>query len=130
MAMTGMRRITTGLGLVEQTPPEALVEEARPGVFARIPTERRDEAIELVHWAVGAGAGALYGALPRRLRAAPLAGPVYGLAIWAVFEAAVSPLLGLRRAKEQRTLERAAIAADHVLYGAVVAGGANGPVRR
>ena len=129
MAMTGMRRITTGFGLVQQTPPEALVDEARPRVLARVPTERRDEAIELLHWAVGATAGAMYGALPRSLRAAPVAGPVYGLAIWAAFEAAVSPLLGLRRAKERRTLERAAIAADHVLYGAVVAGGARGAAR-
>ena len=121
MAMTGMRRMTTGLGLVQQTPPEALVEEARPGFLARVPTERRDEAIELVHWAVGAGAGALYGALPRAVRVGRLGGPAYGLAIWAVFEAAVSPLLGLRRAKERRTLERLSIAADHVLYGAVIA---------
>lgn len=128
MAMTGMRRLTTGFGLVQQTPPEALVEEARPGVLARIPVQRRDEAVELVHWAVGAAAGAMYGALPTALRARPLAGPAYGLAIWAVFEAAVSPLLGLRRAKEQRTLERLAIAADHVLYGAVVS--ADRPGRR
>ena len=122
MAMTGMRRLTTGLGLVEQTPPEAVAEEGVPSLFRRVPPERRDEALELAHWAFGAVAGALFALLPRSLRRSRAAGPGYGLAIWALFEAAVAPALGLRRSQEPRRQERLAIAADHVLYGAVLAG--------
>jgi hypothetical protein len=36
MAMTGMRRVSVGLGLVEETPPEELVEEGAPDL-ARSP---------------------------------------------------------------------------------------------
>jgi hypothetical protein len=122
MAMTGMRRMTTGLGLVREVPPEEIFERGVPGLLAEIPVERRDEAIELAHWAFGAAAGAAFALAPRRVREARWAGPAYGLAIWALFEAVAAPALGLRRPRERPTSERAALAADHVLYGLVVAG--------
>ena len=122
MAMTGMRRVTTGLGLVGQTPPEEIATEGFPGLFARIPVQHRDEAVELAHWSYGAFAGAAFGLLPRSLRASPWAGPAYGLAIWAGFEAGLAPLLGLRDSGQRTLRERVSIAADHVLYGAIVAG--------
>jgi len=121
MAMTGMRRVTTGLGL-EQPPPQEMAEHATgvSRLFDLVPPERRDEAIELAHWAFGGVAGALYGALvPDRPRTRWV-GPVYGLAIWAAFEAGVRPVLGIRRAQERKILTRVLIAADHALYGAVV----------
>ncbi len=121
MAMSGMRKVTTGLGLVERTPPEQIAQEGLPGLFARIPTGLRGEAIELAHWGYGGVGGAAFGVLPRPVRRHTWAGPVYGLVSWALFEAAVAPLLGLRRAREARPVERLAIAADHVLYGIVVA---------
>ena len=31
MAMTGVRQVTTGLGLVEQTPPDAIISSLRHG---------------------------------------------------------------------------------------------------
>lgn len=37
MAMTGMRQVTTGLGLVEQTPPDAVFKQRAPGVLVRMP---------------------------------------------------------------------------------------------
>ena len=125
MAMTGLRRITTGFGLVEKPPPERIATEAVPGLLARIPPERRDEAIELAHWAYGGLAGAAFAALPRRFRRGSWAGPLYGVGIWAVFETGVVPLVfGPGFAARPRIGERLALAADHVLYGLVVAGGA------
>jgi hypothetical protein len=37
MAMTGVRQVTTGLGLVEQTPPEAIIKQRAPGLLVRMP---------------------------------------------------------------------------------------------
>lgn len=123
MAMSGLRKLTTGLGLVRQTPPEEIAREGLPGLIARVPVDRRAEAVELAHWAYGAAGGAAYALVaPSRGRPA-WAGPLYGLVLWAVFERVVAPLLGLARAEERPATERLAIAADHVLYGAVVAGG-------
>ncbi len=53
MAMTGMRVLTVSLGLVEQPPPQQLAGGESSG--------RRRAAVELVHWTVGAAAGAVYG---------------------------------------------------------------------
>ena len=119
MAMSGMRTVTTHLGLVEATPPQALAERAR-GLLLRIPAEQRPAAVELLHWAVGASAGAAFGLLPAERRRPPWAGPAWGLAVWLVFEAVVTPALGLRRAERRRVTERLALAADHVLYGLLV----------
>ena len=86
-----------------------------------IPRRRRRAAIELAHWGYGGGGGAVFAALPAGLRRLPLAGPVYGLAVWAGFEAVLAPALGLSQAKEPRPAERAALAADHLLYGLILA---------
>ena len=122
MAMTGMRRVTTGLGLVERPPPERLAHEGVPGLLSRLPGERREQAIELAHWGYGAAAGACYGALPVRIRGTRWAGPLYGLTIWAAFELVVRRLFRLSEPRRKRH-ERAALAADHLLYGAVVGSG-------
>ena len=121
MAMTGMRRVTTGLGLLRQTPPELVAAEGAPRAFARVPDEHRDEAIEIAHWLFGAAAGATYGALPRGVRRAWWGGPAYGLAIWAGFEAVAAPLLGVGGAPTRRAADRVSVAVDHVLYGLILA---------
>jgi uncharacterized membrane protein YagU involved in acid resistance len=124
MAMTGMRRVTKGLGLVEQAPPERMATQGFPRLFALVPTEHRDEAIELAHWAFGAAAGALYGSVPAVIRRQLWAGPAYGLATWVFFETVLGPaVLGLAVQKNRPTRERLAIAADHLLYGAVLSAG-------
>ncbi len=121
MAMTGMRRVTKGLGLVGQAPPERVARQGFPGLLARVPEQHRDEAIELAHWTFGAAAAAVFGALPAAVRRRAWGGPVYGLAIWVAFETAFAPLvLGVRFAKRPRIAERLAVAGDHVLYGAVL----------
>ncbi|GIG90761.1 hypothetical protein Pen02_56970 [Plantactinospora endophytica] len=120
MAMSGFRQVTTGLGLVERVPPEEVLRKTAPGLFRRIPVDRRQALVELLHWAYGAGGGMLFGVLPRRLRRQPWTGPVYGFAFWAVFEAGIAPLLGVDQ-RRHGGREPLALLADHLLYGVVVA---------
>ena len=123
MAMTGMRVITTELGLVQQTPPQALKRQRARGVRAllrRAPRTQRKGLVEAAHWAFGVGGGAVFGALPGALRRRRWAGPVYGLAVWLGFEMGIAPALGLSQAKRVRPVDRLALAADHVLYGLVL----------
>ena len=68
----------------------------------------------------GAAGGAVFAALPAPARRRGWAGPAYGLAIWLGFEVGIAPLLGLKQARQMRLSERAALAADHVLYGLVL----------
>jgi len=121
MSMSGMRILAVRLGLLERTPPQMAVEEYAGGWLERIPKQRREAAVVLLHWAYGAGGGALFGALPARLRLQPWAGPVYGAVLWLGFEAVLAPLFGLDARRHRSRLERAALNADHLLYGAVLA---------
>jgi hypothetical protein len=123
MAMTGMRVITSELGLVEQTPPQALRHQRARGVRAllrRAPRRQHRGLIEAGHWAFGAAGGAAFGALPREVRRRPWAGPMYGLVVWLGFELGIAPALGLSQSKRLRLVDRLALAADHLLYGLVL----------
>jgi hypothetical protein len=125
MAMTGMRVLTTELGLVEQTPPQAVGRQRARGARAllrRAPRKQRRGLIEAAHWTFGAGGGAAFGALPGAMRRRPWAGPVYGLVVWLGFEMGIAPVLGLSQAKRVRLVDRLALAADHLLYGLVLTG--------
>jgi len=51
---------------------------------------------EAVHWAMGAGSGALYGALSARSGEGPLSGSVFGAALWLSVDETLVPLLGLQ----------------------------------
>ena len=117
MAMTGMRVFTVHVGLVEQTPPEAILKQRARGLLRRVPKRRRPAAIELVHWTYGAAGGAAFGMLPDEIRLRPWSGPAYGLVVWLVFELRIAPLVGLKQARRARGAERLAVAADHLLYG-------------
>jgi hypothetical protein len=89
VAMTGMRVLTTELGLVEQPPPQAIGHQRARGARAllrRAPRKQRRGLIEAGHWAFGAGGGVAFGALPGGMRRRPWAGPVYGLVVWLGFE--------------------------------------------
>jgi hypothetical protein len=123
MAMTGMRVLTTELGLVEQTPPQAVSRQRARGARALLrlaPRKQRRGLVEAAHWTFGAGGGAVFGALPETVRRRPWAGPVYGLVVWLGFELGIAPVLGLSQAKRVRPVDRLALAADHVLYGLVL----------
>jgi hypothetical protein len=121
MAMTGMRRMTTGLGLLERAPPERMAKEGVPGLLAAVPKDKRNEVIELAHWAYGAAAGAAFGAMPESVRRHQWAGPLYGLGIWFTFEFILRRLFRLSEPR-RKPHERLALAADHALYGTIVAG--------
>jgi hypothetical protein len=123
MAMTGMRVLTTELGLVKQTPPQAVSRQRAHGARAVLrlaPRKQRRGLVEAAHWAFGAGGGAVFGALPRTVRRRPWAGPAYGLLVWLGFELGIAPALGLSQAKRVRLVDRLALAADHLLYGLVL----------
>lgn len=120
--MTGMRVLTTELGLVEQTPPQAVGRQSARALLRRAPRRQRRGLIEVAHWAFGAAGGAAFGALPGEIRRHRWAGPVYGLAVWLGFELGIAPALGLSQAKRVRAVDRLALAADHVLYGLVLTG--------
>jgi hypothetical protein len=120
MAMTGMRTFTVHIGIVEETPPEAIVKQKARGLIRRVPRDRRPAAIELAHWSYGAAGGAAFGLLPDRIRLTPWAGPAYGLLVWIGFEAGIAPALGLKQARKLRLAERLAFAADHLLYGLIL----------
>lgn len=122
MAMTGLRAVTTSLGLVRVTPPEELGANAARPLLRRLPPERRRAAVELGHWAVGAAAGGAFGALADPRRAPRWAGVAYGIGIQAAFEAVVAPLLG-DPGRDRPATERLAIAADHALFGLVLSRG-------
>ena len=112
-AMNVLRAATVGLGIVDRTPPAALTDHAAKGTPSPV-------AVQTVHLVFGAACGAAYALLPAPMRRLPLAGPAYGLAVWASFELVAAPLLGFPHARRRPVLARAAIAADHVLFGAIV----------
>jgi hypothetical protein len=122
-AMSGMRVMTVELGLLEETPPQAIARQRAHGLVRRIPRRRRRAAIEAAHWAYGAAGGAAFAALPADVRRRAWAGPAYGLVVWLGFELGVAPLLGLKQAHRPRPVERAALAADHLVYGLVLSAG-------
>lgn len=120
MAMSGWRQLAAGLGLVEQTPPEAILQEGVPVLLRHVPEDRRTATIELLHWTYGGVAGAAFATLPARLRRWRITGPLYGLATWAVFQFGIAPALHLSHVRQSGPWERAMLMADHVLYGVVV----------
>ncbi len=120
MAMTGMRRVTQNLGLLGQSPPDAVFRDLGP--MSRLRPEHREVVTELAHWAYGSGGGVAFGLLPERLRRHAAAGPVYGLAIWLSFELGVAPFVGVDYPEERQVTGRLVLALDHLLYGVVVAG--------
>jgi hypothetical protein len=120
MAMTGMRAFTVDAGIVEEPPPRAIVRQRAKGILRRVPRNRRRGAVELFHWGYGAGGGAVFALLPDAIRMRRWAGPAFGLAIWAGFEAGIAPALGLSQAKRSRPLDRVGLALDHLLYGFVL----------
>lgn len=119
-AMTGMRALTVGLGLVDEPPPRAILRQKSKGVFRLAPKKKRRAVQELMHWGYGAAGGAVFAALPDAAKAKPWFGPFYGLTLWAGFEFVQAPLMGLSQAKRVRPMERPALVVDHLLYGLVL----------
>ncbi len=121
MSMSGMRELTVRAGLVDATPPEMITYEYAPESVRRLPRQPRDVLVVLAHWAYGAAGGIAFGRLPERIRSRLWAGPTFGVVLWLGFEVGVIPLAGLRFQHANTVSQRAALAADHVLYGLVLA---------
>ena len=121
MAMSGMRQVTVGMGWLEKTPPDEILHEEARLLVLPLAEGHEQAAVELVHWAYGTVAGALYGALPDRVRRSRWAGPGYGMATWLVYELGIAPALGVQVAQRRTVMSRAMLVADHLLYGLVVA---------
>jgi hypothetical protein len=120
MAMTGMRAFTVNSGIVEQTPPAAILKQKARGVMLLVPRKKRRAALEVFHWGYGAGGGAAFALLPDEWRRRRWAGPLYGLTIWLGFGLGIAPVLGLSQARKLRPMDRTGLAADHLLYGLVL----------
>jgi hypothetical protein len=124
MAMTGMRTFTADLGLVRETPPQSIAKKRRPtGVLSYVPKSRRRAFVEIMHWSVGVTGGAIFGLMPDRLRRTPWFGPMYGLGILLSYDFGIAPLLGLKQSRSPKATEQAALIADHLVYGLILAGG-------
>ncbi len=122
MAMSGLRRITTTLGWLERTPPEAIVADRAPELFRRVPVERRAVLVEAAHLGYGTLGGVAFGLLPARLRRQDWVGPAYGTLLWLGYAAVIAPALGLSPARRPgRGAQWLALLVDHLLYGVVVA---------
>jgi hypothetical protein len=57
--------------------------------------------------------------LPQNLRRRTWIGPLFGAAFWLGFELVIQPALGIADG-QGRIRQKLALAADHVLYGAMV----------
>ncbi|MCZ7423331.1 MULTISPECIES: hypothetical protein [unclassified Micromonospora] len=121
MAMSGLRQATTSLNLVQSSPPKSVLEKLAPGLLDRLPGDQHPAALAAAHWGYGLSAGLAFGALPKRLRHRIWVGPLYGMVLLLGFHATIAPALGIdRRLSDWH--EQAALVADHLLYGIVVAG--------
>ncbi|MFW6034222.1 MAG: hypothetical protein ACOC9R_03720 [bacterium] len=118
MAMTGARTVTKNLGLLSESPPEAVLQRsAHRYAEGRMSPRAWEVMVEAAHWAYGAFGGAVFGSLPDTVRRREWAGPLYGVVLWLAFEAAIAPLLRLRRETKH---EQVAVLADHLIYGLVL----------
>ena len=120
MAMSGMRQFAVGMGLLQRTPPEAILREGVPALLKAVPEHRRVAAIELMHWGYGAVAGSVYALVPDKIRRHRISGPLYGVLVWGAFEFGLAPVLGLSHAHGSRPRERTALLFDHAFFGLVV----------
>ena len=120
MAMSGTRALTSSLGLIEQTPPEAVLHQSAPATMAKVPKQRQAAVAELAHWAFGVVAGAGFGLLPLGLCRYRWAGAAYGVVVLTGFEVGIA---GARAVPGPtcRPVERVIFLADHLLFGIVLA---------
>jgi hypothetical protein len=120
MAMTGLRMFAIHAGVIREDPPTRLARKQAKGLLRSVPRRRRGAVVELIHWAVGALLGLVFGLLPERIRLKPWAGPVYGVVTWFGFDAVVAPAAGLKERRWPHGRERAVFLVDHALFGLVL----------
>ena len=93
---------------------------AKTGVRHRVPRETESVAVAAGHFAYGAAAGAIYGALPWTRRDLT-SGVLYGLAVWAGSYGGWLPAAGLAAPLGRRTKEHIVLMVlAHVMWGSVL----------
>jgi hypothetical protein len=116
--MLGARRV----GITGQLPPEKITSKLLNRAGVDRSSEQQDALATLLHFGFGAGAGAVFGPIARRLPvpSVPL-GLAYGSAIWGVSYMGWAPALGLMpHAKRDRRGRQAVMLAGHLVYGAAL----------
>lgn len=80
-----------------ESPTAALGRFAYELIAHKTPSQDTRAALsEAVHWGMGAGSGALYGALAAQCGANPLSGVLFGAALWITVDETLVPFLGLQ----------------------------------
>jgi hypothetical protein len=120
MAMTGVRTLAQHLGVIREDPPARVARKQAKGLLRSVPRRRRGVVVELIHWAMGAMFGLVFGLLPERIRMKPWAGPAFGFLVWLGFDTIVAPSLGLKQRRWPHGKERAVFMVDHLLFGLVL----------
>jgi putative membrane protein len=104
--------------IVDQT-VEKTVEHTGQG--AELDQRDRAALATITHFAFGAAAGALYGAVVDSRRSSVLKGVAYGLTVWALAYGVGLPSLGLHPAATRDTTDRnEVLIASHLVWGAVL----------
>lgn len=135
IATWAMGKLTTALYEHEDKAARQREDEARDGKTAygvaaekaaalygrELSDDDRKQYGQAIHWALGAGAGALYGVLRPRSEGASLAGGLlFGAAFWLVMDEAVTPALGLTKGPAAFPWQTHARGlAGHLAFGAV-----------
>lgn len=126
LAMLGAKRI----GLLGEPPPRKIVTRLAWRMRTRPLRRRRRNALAvLAHFGFGGLMGSLFGVVERRLAERvprPIAGMLFGSAVWALSYARVLPRLGVMQPpRKDRPFRPEVMLASHLIYGAVLGGGAN-----
>jgi hypothetical protein len=120
MAMTGVRQFASQARIIRDDPPARMARKQAKGLLRRVPRSRRGAVVELIHWAMGAVFGLLFGLLPEAVRMKAWAGPAFGFLVWLGFETAAAPALGLKQRRWPHGAERTVFLVDHLLFGLVL----------
>ena len=116
--MLGAKR----LGITGELPPEKIASKLLNRAKIDRNSEQQDSMAALLHLGFGAGAGAAFVPVARRLPmpSVPL-GIAYGSAIWGISYMGWVPMFGLMPpAKDDRRDRQIVMFAGHVVYGAIL----------
>ena len=119
IAMEGLRAVFPR-EQARRAPPREVVDRTieKTGNVTEVEPGDRFLLTTAAHFAFGAAAGALYGALVDPRRSSALLGMIYGLGVWGLAYGVVLPALGLHTAASDDTRER-----NQVLVGSHLAWG-------
>jgi hypothetical protein len=120
--MSALMLAARKLGITGELPPEKITSKALRSRRIRPSARQQDALATSLHFAFGAGAGAAFGVVARRVPvpSVPL-GMAYGTAIWGISYMGWVPALGMmRRADRDRRGRQAVVLAGHLVFGATL----------